>query len=150
MQITVLRTYDNHDSTVGKLYINGLLTCGTLEDTYRHDKVHGRTRIPAGTYKIELRKEGRLYKKYQTKHGLNGMLWLRNVPNYEYVYIHIGNDDEDTLGCILVGSLIEEKIKDNKSFLRVLDSTQTFKRLWVRINAELEMDQPVFISIIDN
>jgi hypothetical protein len=30
-------------------------------------------------------------------------LWLQNVPNFTYIYFHVGNDDEDTEGCILVG-----------------------------------------------
>jgi hypothetical protein len=150
MNLVLVRDKDNHETTVGKFYLEGKLFCATLEDTYRHDKVHGVTRIPAGRYKIELRKEGGMYQKYQTRCGTNGMLWLKNVPNYEYVYIHIGNDDEDTLGCILVGSIIEEKINDDgESTLRVLNSLETYKKLWAKINAELECG-PVYISIIDN
>ena len=30
-----------------------------------------------------------------------GMLWLQNVENFQWVYIHIGNDDDDTEGCPL-------------------------------------------------
>ena len=31
------------------------------------------------------------------------MIWLQNVPNYEWVYIHAGVSKKDTRGCPLVG-----------------------------------------------
>ena len=74
----------------------------TLEDDYDDVKVKGHTRIPAGEYEIILRKAGTIYEKYVKRFGsiMKGMPWLQNVPNYEYVYIHCGNTEKDTSGCI--------------------------------------------------
>ena len=63
--------------------------------------------MPAGTYKIELRKEGGggFHNKYKKKYGSlhKGMLHVTNVPNFEYILIHTGNSDEHTAGCLLLG-----------------------------------------------
>jgi hypothetical protein len=32
------------------------------------------------------------------------MLQVMNVPEFEYILIHIGNTDDDTSGCLCVGS----------------------------------------------
>ena len=76
--------------------------CFTLEDQRRlGEKVAGETSIPLGTYEIKLRTEGGMHEKYlrqfmELPH--QGMLHLQNVPDFEWVYLHIGNTDDDTLG----------------------------------------------------
>ena len=82
--------------------------CETLEDEAREVKVAGETAIPAGTYTIKLRPlgESRLDEGYERRYGdvgYRGQLWLQDVPGFTYVYIHVGNTDDDTDGCILVG-----------------------------------------------
>jgi hypothetical protein len=77
----------------------------TLEDEYRAVKVDGETRICRGTYEILLRDAGKMNKSYHDRYPFHrGMLWLQNVPKFEWIYIHPGTTDLDTLGCILVGS----------------------------------------------
>ena len=128
--------------TIGKLYINGEYFCDTLEDTDRGltsdmsgeeimaIKIKGKTAIPTGTYEVTLGVKSPKFStsKYQKQYGFcNGYLpRLLKVPGYEGVLMHIGNTPEDTDGCLLVG---ENKVKGE-----VVNSTNTFKKLYKRIN----------------
>ena len=114
MKLRVIRYYSADDYTLGMLLDE---TSGreflayTLEDEHREVKVAGETRIPAGTYNITLRKVGGFHSKYSTKYGSmhKGMLWVRDVPGFEYILIHTGNTDEHTAGCLLVGNTSDYK-----------------------------------------
>ena len=79
----------------------------SLEDERRHTKDYGETCIPAGTYELKLRTEGGMHQRYSERFGARhkGMIWLQNVPDFQYVYVHIGNTDDDTKGCILPGEV---------------------------------------------
>jgi hypothetical protein len=106
MHISVHRLKEDQNSTIGFMKIDGEPMYFTLEDDYDEVKKHGSTCIPKGTYHINLRDEGGMTKKYEKKFGADfhkGMLHLQDVPNYEWVYIHMGNTHKHTEGCILVG-----------------------------------------------
>ena len=149
MRLTLIRQFDDKTSTTGHLYVNSGLFCVTLEDTFRHDKKAGVTRIPAGTYEIILRHDSPMANRYKDTHGTDGMLWLQNVPEFTYVYIHIGNYAENTEGCILVGDSIVQKISGGKISQKILNSTATYKSLWWKLKNTLEIE-PVYLTIIDN
>jgi len=102
--VIVRRFRQTDDSTIGTMTI-GKTIVATLEDIHRDTKIPGITRIPAGTYILGLRTEGRMTKKYAEKYGdkHQGMLWLLDVPDFTFVYIHVGNTAKDTDGCILCG-----------------------------------------------
>ena len=109
MKLRVVRYNSSDDFTLGMLLdeTNGKhFLCYTLEDEHRDEKVMHETRIPAGTYKITLRTVGGFHSRYAKKYGdmHKGMLWVRDVPGFEYILIHTGNTDEHTSGCLLVGS----------------------------------------------
>lgn len=106
MQLLLRRIYRGAGYTIGRLYIDGVYFCDTLEDTDRdlkqiddvkdiqQRKIKGQTAIPLGTYNIILNRSNR-FKKI--------LPLLLNVPCYEGVRIHSGNTHVDTDGCILVG-----------------------------------------------
>lgn len=150
MELFLKRTFDSHKSTTGLLYTDQGLFCGTLEDTFRHEKQDGITRIPAGRYKLALRKDSPMALRYQTRFGTNGMLWLQDVPGFKYVYIHIGNTDENTDGCILVGEEIQQIIKDGKISQQILSSTNIYRKLWGILAPKIEAEEDVYVTIIDN
>lgn len=106
MHISLHRLKEDNNSTIGMMKIDGSPMYFTLEDDHDEVKEMGSTCIPKGTYNIKLRNEGGVTKKYNHKFGEEfhkGMLWLQDVPNYEWVYIHMGNTHKHTEGCILVG-----------------------------------------------
>lgn len=124
--------------TIGKLFVDGVYFCDTLEDTDRLDegmslddikklKQPGQTAIPEGSYKVIVNASPKFKRSLPR---------LQNVPGFEGVLIHRGNTAKDTAGCILVG--------ENKKVGMVLNSTYYEERL-VEI---LKHDDNISIEII--
>jgi len=44
-----------------------------------------------------------LKKRYHTPHEL---IWVKEVPRFEFILWHWGNTDDDTDGCYVVGSVV--------------------------------------------
>ncbi len=140
------RFYSDHKATQGVMVVNGSMVY-TLEDEKREVKVRGETRIPAGTYQIKLRNEGGMTKRYADKFGdmHKGMLWLQNVDNFEWVYIHIGNREDQTDGCILVGL----EAANNSLGITIQRSTDAYKLIYPAIASAVLSDNGAFIEIKD-
>ena len=147
MDIDVIRYNSKSDFTDGLFFINGVFQCFTLEDEERTVKVFGETSIPNGRYKVELRKEGGFHNRYLKKFGSDfhkGMLWVKNVPNFEYILIHIGNTDDDTAGCLLTGMT---QNADKNGFIG--NSTLAYKTIYKPIRDALLSGEEVFITYKD-
>lgn len=145
--LEILRLTSDEDSTVGFLRTEGM-SCFTLEDEFRTKKVWAETRIPQGAYKVKLREEGGMLKRYQErfgKQGHPGMLHLQDVPNFEHVYIHVGNTDDDTAGCVLVG--MGAQCVNRGGYL--LHSTEAYIALYQRCLAALKQGREVIVDIKD-
>lgn len=153
MKLEVLRFSSQKDSTNGVLFnvTEGReFLCYTLEDEYRDKKIKGETRIPSGTYNITLRTVGGFHGRYEKKYGEmhKGMLWVRDVPNFEYILIHTGNTDEHTAGCLLVGDTQQQNITKSKSGF-IGASVDAYKRIYPSIASAIERGDDVEISYVD-
>ena len=89
--------------------------CFTLEDEFRTIKKFEETRIPAGTYFLSLRTHGGHHERYKRRFGTvhHGMIEIESVPGFTDVLIHIGNKDDDTAGCLLLGDTAQQNITED-------------------------------------
>ena len=118
-----------------------------LEDQYNEPKIPGETRIPAGRYQILLRTEGGMHGRYGARFPWHkGMLWLQDVPEFTFIYIHVGNKDDDSEGCLLVG---DGQISNVIERGQVTSSVAAYKRLYNRIVDALGTGEEVWIEIDD-
>jgi len=147
MELKVYRYSSQSQTTLGALQIDGKFECYTLEDQHQDIKVKGETRIPAGTYNIGLRTVGGFDARYKAKFNFHkGMLQVLDVPNFEYILIHVGNDEDDTAGCLLVGNTANNN-RLNKGFIG--DSTTAYKSLYPKVLKAIESGLDVTIQYID-
>ena len=128
MKLTLKRIALRPTYTIGKLYIDDVYFCDTIEDTVRdinknskfdngEKKIHSKTAIPYGIYEIKWTYSPR-FKKYTPQ--------LMNVPSFEGIRIHAGNTSADTEGCLILG--------ENKQVGKVLNSRATINKFYPIIN----------------
>ena len=102
MKLTLKRRESVGGATVGKLFIDGVFVCATLEDEVREVenvpvaiwKIKGKSAIPKGVYAVTLEQSMRFGPE---------TLSLNTVPGFLYIRMHAGNTSGDTEGCILLG-----------------------------------------------
>jgi hypothetical protein len=124
--------------------------CYTLEDEQRDVKVWGETRIPAGTYKLGLRTEGGFHNRYLSRYGADfhkGMIWVLDVPGFEWILWHSGNTDENTAGCLLLGNSQESNLVKKDGFIGA--SRDAYKLVYPRVLAAIESGLDVEVEYID-
>ena len=153
LDLEVLRYSSGVDSTVGLLFENGPngreVLAYTLEDEWRAEKVSAETRIPAGTYDIQLRTVGGFHSRYTNKFGTEfhkGMLHVQDVPGFEYILIHTGNTDEHTEGCLLVADSSTQNITREGV---IGASVNAYKRIYPRLAQWLLDGKKMTITYID-
>jgi hypothetical protein len=114
MKLELYRKFLNEYYTIGRLAVDGVKLCDTLEDPvrdlsdYNHDgdfddqgegKIYGQTAIPAGEYKVIVSHSPKFNKRLPE---------LLKVPGFTGIRIHAGANVKHTEGCILIG---ENKVK---------------------------------------
>ena len=128
MLIEVKRFEFKDTYTVGKMYIDNIYECYTLEDVVRKGaKVNGQTAIPTGTYNLIINHSNRFNRDLPL---------LENVPNFTGVRIHSGNTSANTEGCILVGTTWPGKdfIGNSKvAFNKLFEKLKKAKKVTIKI-----------------
>ena len=125
MKLKLVRKYRKENYTIGKLYVDGVYFCDTIEDKDRGlddamglaeimvKKRYGETAIPYGTYKVEITYSPK-YKRLMPE--------IKNVKGFSGIRIHSGNTAKDTLGCLIIGR--------NTQVGMVTESRKTYNKLF--------------------
>lgn len=138
MELAVTRGPNHDDSCIGDFFIDDAWWCYSLEDLVREVdgqpvvswKVQDQTAIPRGRYQVIID---------YSAHFAKNMLHILNVPGFEGVRIHGGNDAADTDGCILVGTRRSDDDISNcapalaKIYGEVQDALATGDTVWITI-----------------
>ena len=157
MRVEVYRYSSSKESTLGVMFLvndNNYkeFLCYTLEDQKQTVKVYGETRIPEGQYFLKLRTEGGFHNRYKEKFSEfhKGMLQLSNVRGngmvFTNVLIHVGNTDDDSAGCLLVGNSTSENLTKD-GFIG--QSTTAYKRVYKKIYNALKTQKQLIIKIVN-
>jgi len=151
MNFILQRFSDNRDSTLGILLKHTatgklLFQAYTLEDEFRQSKVSKETRIPAGRYEVVIQtQETPKTKSYRERYSwFKNHLMLKDVPGFTGIYIHVGNTDDDTDGCILLGDNADNNVIGPGS---ISNSTACFMRFYKEVFDWLETGNEVFIDV---
>lgn len=138
MNLTVKRLAKKNTYTIGKLYIDGVYFCDTLEDKDRglkqsddlayitKHKVYGETAIPTGTYSVSLTYSPKFKKVLPL---------IENVKGFSGIRIHSGNTAQDSLGCILVGknTVVGKVTNSRDTFNALFEKLQNQKKITITI-----------------
>ena len=101
---------------MGTLYYGDEVLASTLEEPWKNNKSFVSC-IPTGKYKVKLG---------YSPHFKRDLYHVQGVPDRQYILIHPGNSDKDTLGCILLGvrseqtDWISESYKTTKRFMEFM------------------------------
>ncbi len=147
-KIDILSYSDNGESTLDLLFVNGHWFCYALEDEARDIKVAGETRIPRAMYPLGIRKEVTpLTQKYRDKFDwFEFHIEIVGVPNFDYVYMHIGNDADDTEACVLVG---DDANNNNHGVGYIKNSAKAFERFYKLVYPKLKAGETFLIELQD-
>jgi hypothetical protein len=125
MKIDIIRIAYRQKYTIGRMNVDGVYFCDTLELPLEINGVRNvrqKCCIPAGTYKVIMKQSARFGMKLPL---------LLNVPDRQGILIHAGNTSKDTAGCVLIG--------ENKEVGKVLNSRATLTRLLDKIKYEKDL-----------
>lgn len=141
MEILLKRIAKKKLYTIGKIYIDGVYFCDSIEDTDRglkqsmslseikKIKIQNETAIPTGKYNITLNVVSPKFKDRSWAKSYGGKIpRILDVPGFEGVLLHPGTDQNSTSGCVILGK--------NKIVGKVIESQATFKAFMTKISGQ--------------
>jgi len=142
IQWTLLRYMTNYHRSIGLLYERNKLECYTIEDAERNKKIWGETAIWKGNYRLLLREElTPLTIKYRDRFPwFTWHIEITGVKDFDNTYVHVGNDEDDTEGCVCVGSKVYRDV-------RIEDSVKAFERFYKKVQPRLLVGQEVWLRV---
>lgn len=142
-ELLLQRRYFNENYTIGRLSVDDVVFCDTLEDKVRdynkdgdlndagEQKVYGQTAIPYGRYRVIV--------TYSSKFKRRLPL-LMSVPHFEGIRIHAANWPTELEGCIAVG---ENKVKGG-----LINSRKYERELTTWLLMWFDKGEEIFITIL--
>ncbi|MEZ5431155.1 MAG: DUF5675 family protein [Verrucomicrobiales bacterium] len=121
VSIEIERKHSDSKSTLGYLSINGNPICYVMEKPWRGNYPF-MSSIPKGTYEAKIRKDG----------SLGWRIQLEGVPQREEIQIHVGNKQDDSVGCLLPGLSVSE------DFTEVHESRKAIGKIRETLDAIVE------------
>jgi len=115
--IEILRREESDQGTISVISIDKQILGFTLEPEDRLNKV-SLSSIPTGCYRVRPYSSAKYPEAYQ----------IVDVPGRTKILFHAGNTEEDTAGCILVGSSVG-KLKGNRAVLNSGATYEKFKQI---------------------
>jgi hypothetical protein len=152
MRLIQQRLFHTAEETISALYLQEpeqlTFLCWILEDQPQTQKVYAETRIPSGVYNCRLRTWGRVHENYLKKFaGMHfGTIEIMEIPGFQDILFHIGNDDDDTAGCLLPGT---NPVKDAFGRYTVTESTKAYLLVYQMLAEQLKHNFPVLWEIRD-
>ena len=156
MELLLERKYCKEEYTIGRLSINGVFFCNTLEDKVRdinkngafdcgEFKIKGHTAIPYGEYEVTLDVVSPKFSKYSFYREVCGgrLPRLLNVPAFDGILIHCADGPQGhklVEGCIGIGfNTIKGGLTKGK---------ETFKDLYKQLEAAKKRGEKIKIKIV--
>ena len=153
MKLEIERRWKKETYTIGRLYVDGVFFCNTLEDrdrglkqtdpiaTIKARKVYGETAIPSGTYGVAMNVTSPKYAAVSWYWQLcrGKMPRLLAVPGFDGILIHPGTDALSTRGCILVGR--------NTKVGKLTESRACFQELYKLMKSAADRGETITVEI---
>ena len=136
MKVEVKRVAKKYTYTIGKVYVDGVYVCDSIEDKDRgltqtmpldkikEIKIPSQTAIPTGTYRLTISVVSPTFgkKEYYKKFCKGYLPRILDVPGFDGILMHRGVDENSSSGCIILGY--------NKVKGKVVNSQEAFEKFY--------------------